>query len=481
MQPLRRPRPRALPDAGFPALKARVIARTGHAYYQDKDDLLWERVARRMAAVAAVDSTSYLERLEDPERGEAEWEALEAEITIGETFFFRYTEQFEALTTRILPDLIRRNAERRRIRIWSAGCASGAEPYSVAIVLRNLLGDAWDDWHVRVIGTDMNAAAIAAARRGEFGRWALRSLSDADRARYFRPASATTWSLRPAYRAAVQFERHNLLSLLDGTSPLQFTDFDLILCRNVLIYFHPDTAARVVGALGNCLIDDGWLLVGHAEPTPAFAGVLQAVNLPGTTVYRRGPMPEPVAAPAVFAPVLPPETLGARPAPRRSLVPRPTASALPPPVQAEAAAPARLDDLVEAVRVLADRGELEAARRACRAGLDANPTSPALHFYDGLVARALGEEREAEAAFRRAIYLDRDFALAHHHLGLLLLDGGRGRAGRRSIGHAARIATALDGALLLAQGDGMTAAALRRVTRLPLQGREAAVKKGRRV
>lgn len=475
MQPLsRRGRVRPSPDVGFAALKGRIIARTGHAYYQDKDELLWERVLRRLTATGLADSTAYLERLEDAGRGGAEWEALEAEITIGETFFFRYAEQFEALSARILPDLIARNRERRRIRIWSAGCASGAEPYSIAIVLRNLLGDAWDEWHVSIVGTDMNAAAITAARRAEFGRWALRGLSDGDRTRYFRQATATTWSLRPAWRSAVRFERHNLLSLLDGTSPLQFTDFDLILCRNVLIYFHPETATRVVAALGACLVDDGWLLIGHAEPNPAFAAILQPVNLPGTTAYRRGPVPEPPAImPQTFVPVLPPAPV-APPEPRpwgpRALDP------LPQPELPPAAAGPSLDDVVEAVRVQADRGELDAARRTCRAGLDANPTSPALHFYDGLVARALGAGREAEAAFRRAIYLDRDFALAHHHLGLLLLASGRGRAGRRSIGHAARIANALDGALLLDQGDGMTAGALRRVARLPLTSRERSAK-----
>lgn len=477
LQPLRRPRTLPLPDAGFGPLKARIIARTGHAYYHDKDDLLWERVLRRLAATGAADSTAYLERLEDVARGEAEWMALEAEITIGETFFFRYAEQFEALAGRILPELIARNRETRRIRIWSAGCASGAEPYSLAIVLRNLLGDAWDDWHVSIVGTDMNAAAIAAARRAEFGRWALRSLSEPERARYFRPASATTWTLRPAFRAAVQFERHNLLSLLDGTSPLQFTDFDLILCRNVLIYFHPNMAARIVAALGACLVDDGWLLVGHAEANPAFADTLQPVNLPGTTVYRRGPAPAPVPPPPVFVPVLPPPApafLPVSPEPLPS--PPPAAVDTPPPP----ASPAGLDEIVEAVRAQADRGELEAARQACRAALDANPTSPALHFYDGLVARALGAGREAEAAFRRAIYLDAGFALAHHHLGLLLLDSGRARAGRRAIGHAARIANAMDGALLLAQGDGMTAGALRRVARLPLTPREADTRRGGR-
>ncbi len=472
MQPSsRRNRSRLSPDAGFAALKQRIIARTGHAYYQDKDDLLWERVQRRLAATGLGDSTAYLERLEDTGRGEAEWAALEAEITIGETFFFRYAEQFDALATRILPELIARNRDRRRIRIWSAGCASGAEPYSIAIVLRNLLGDAWDDWHVSIVGTDMNAAAIAAARRAEFGRWALRSLSDGDRTRYFRQASATTWSLRPAWRSAVQFERHNLLSLLDGTSPLQFTDFDLILCRNVLIYFHPDMAIRIVAALGACLVDDGWLLIGHAEPNPAFAAFLRPVNLPGTTVYRRGQVPEPptVVVPAAFVPMLPPAPPPAA-KPQSNPLPVPAERPQPQPVPSAAG----LDDVVEAVRAQADRGELEAAQRTCRAGIEANPTSPALHFYDGLVARALGDGHEAEAAFRKAIYLDRDFALAHHHLGLLLLDTGRVRAGRRSIGHAARIAGAMDGTLLLDQGDGMTAGALRRVARLPLMSRERA-------
>lgn len=469
--PLRRPRTRPLPDTGFATLKARIIARTGHAYYHDKDELLWERVLRRLAATAMADSTAYLERLEDLDRGEVEWAALEAEITIGETFFFRYAEQFDALTSRILPDLIARNRDRRRLRIWSAGCASGAEPYSVAIVLRNLLGEAWGDWQVSVIGTDMNVSAIAAARQADFGRWALRSLPEADRSRYFRQVSPTTWSLRPAWRAAVQFERHNLLSLLDGTSPLQFTDFDLILCRNVLIYFHPAMAARVVAALGACLVDDGWLLVGHAEPNPAFADTLQPVILPGTTAYRRGAMAAPVPMPAAFVPLLPPA-----PAPLPAARPRPAV-----PQAALSPVPAAdLDDVVETVRTQADRGELEAARRTCHAGLDTNPTSPALHFYDGLVARALGAGREAEAAFRRAIYLDRNFALAHHHLGLLLVDSGRERAGRRSIGHAARIASAMDGTLLLAQGDGMTAGALRRVAHLPLTAPGRADRGGRR-
>ncbi|HEY8581020.1 MAG TPA: CheR family methyltransferase, partial [Beijerinckiaceae bacterium] len=110
-------------DPAYRALKDAVIARTGHFYYVDKDDLLFERIEKRRRAVAAPTVAAYIERLSGP-GGEAEWNALEAEITIGETFFFRYAEQFAALRKTILPELIEARSEIRRLRIWSAGCST---------------------------------------------------------------------------------------------------------------------------------------------------------------------------------------------------------------------------------------------------------------------------------------------------------------------------------------------------------------------
>ncbi|WP_235035250.1 protein-glutamate O-methyltransferase CheR [Roseomonas sp. 18066] len=457
--------PHFLPDVDFTRLKRLVIARTGHFYYQDKDALLWERLRRRLRETGLTSAGAYLSRLLDEAQGPAEWAALEAEITVGETFFFRYAEQFAALADTILPDILARHGEEKRIRAWSAGCAIGAEPYSLAILLHRLLGDALEHWRPALIGSDLNAAALAQARRGEYSRWALRTLPAEELERDFTAVeNGRRFQLRPQFRAMVQFERHNLLSLLDGSSPLQFSEFDLILCRNVLIYFHPEVVEQVVRALAERLREGGWLLLGHAEPNPAFAEFLDVVQLPGTVAYRRGgaPRPAPVAAALpvpVIAPPLPlplgPPVVAARPAP-------------PPPVAAPPPDAADWQAELAAARGRADAGDLDGALQACRAGLLLQPTEAALHYYDGLIRRGLRQPREAAQAFRRALYLQGDFAMAHYQLGLLLLDEGERAAGRRALTVAARIAQGQPPGAPLAEGDGMTAAGLRDLARLQL-------------
>ncbi len=299
-------------DPAYAALKARIIARTGHHYYIDKDDLLIERLRRRFRDAAAADCAAYAALLSDGALGEAEWARLEAEITVGETFFFRYAEQFQALRERILPALIAARASERTLRIWSAGCSTGAEPYSLAILVRELLGEALPDWRISILGTDISTDALATARAAEYGRWALRTMPLEERLRYFTrlpPAPGIRreggYALRPEFRALVRFERGNLLTLTEPAAAAGEA-FDLILCRNVLIYFEARTVAAVVRGLGRRLRPDGWLLLGHAEPNPVFSGFLDAVSLPGTVVYR--PLPEPPAL--VMASGLVPPSLG---------------------------------------------------------------------------------------------------------------------------------------------------------------------------
>jgi chemotaxis protein methyltransferase CheR len=248
-------RPAFLPDAEFLRLKALLIRRTGHFYYEDKDDLLWERVRRRLRALGLPGTGAYLDRLQDSALGEAEWAALEAEITIGETFFFRYAEQFAALRNTILPEILARNAGTRRLRIWSAGCANGAEPYSLAILLRQMLGEGMADWRITLLGTDLNEAALDSARRATFSPWALRSMPPEERERDFTPApDGRGWQLKPQHRATVRFRRQNLLDLLSPDAALEMTEFDLILCRNVLIYFHPEVVPQLVHALAQRMV-----------------------------------------------------------------------------------------------------------------------------------------------------------------------------------------------------------------------------------
>lgn len=461
-------------DAGFSRLKDRVIERTGHFYYHDKDDLLWERIRKRLRATGCTDAARYLEHLDDPALGPREWAHLEAGITIGETFFFRYAEQFTALREKILPEIIERRRGERRLRIWSAGCATGAEPYSIAILLNQLLGNDLQNWRVSIVGSDINEGFLETARRASYGSWPLRALSSQDRATFFEPVeSEGQWQLKKEYRSLVRFERHNLLSLLDGTSPLQFTEFDLVLCRNVLIYFHPATVVQIVEALNNTLREGGWMLLGHAEPNPAFASFLQVINLPGTTAYRRGPVAEPSAEPPlerIPIPSQPPQlsplppvqqTLPGQPV-WKMLVPAPVVDRPPPTL------PLSPSTLLAEIRALADAGRFEVADKLCQKALADQPLNPALHYFEGLIAQAMERPSTAEKAFRRSIYLDKSFAMAHYHLGLLLLADGRHGAGRRSLANAARIVSLMPGATVLDEADGLTAQEMRDLVRLHL-------------
>ena len=481
-----RPDPVPLLDAGFPHLKSRVIERTGHFYYQDKDNLLWERVRKRLRATGLSDSSAYLTLLDDPISGPAEWGKLEAEITIGETFFFRYAEQFAALRETILPEIIARKAATRRLRIWSAGCSTGAEPYSLAILANEILGESLGEglgaWRVSILGTDINDSVLRTARQARFGKWALRSMPDEQRDRYFLNTGKEQWEVRREFRTLVRFERHNLLSLLDGTSPLELTDFDLILCRNVLIYFHPDTVTQIVGALRDRLDDDGWMLLGHAEPNPVFSTMMQTLNLPGTVAYRRsaGTAPPPVPAPLQprttlqdWKPLLP-EPRPVAPA-EKPVLPRLTKAS---PKAPASPAPQEAGDLLGDIRTRANAGDFAAAADLCRKALSTEPLSAALHFYQGLILRALGRPEEAEKSFLKSLYLDKNFAMAHYHLGLLLLAEGRSAPGRRSLTHAAQSVAGLDDDHLLDEGDGVTARELRDLVRIHLN---AATPSGRKV
>ena len=203
--------------ACFARLKQAIIARTGHHYYADKDALLRDRLDRRLAATGCLAFPTTSRCSASPSPVPAEWQELEAEVTIGETFFFRHAEQFDALRDVILPGIIAHNAATRSLRIWSAGCAVGAEPYSVAILLERLLGDALRHWTIDIVGSDISQRALAQARDGRFSNWALRGMPEDRKAADFVPCEDRRhWRIIDRHRRRVRFRQHNLLSLLEA-------------------------------------------------------------------------------------------------------------------------------------------------------------------------------------------------------------------------------------------------------------------------
>lgn len=439
-------------DPVFEALKTRIIARTGHDYYRDKDDQLIERIAERMAATGQG-ADAYLALL-DGEAGGDEWAALESAITINETFFFRFAEQFDVLRRILLPRLIAARQQDKRLRIWSVGCSTGAEPYSIAIILSDMLGEAISDWRIAITGTDIDQAALNTAREARYTGWAMRTLGEDERARLF-DCEGTAYRLKPRYRGLVRFERHNMVDLLGESAALQFVDFDLILCRNVLIYFSQPMAKAMVGALAGRLAADGHLFLGHAEPSPDFAEVARIVDLAGLLVYRR---PDAVidapAAPEIGTPSAAPATRPLCANPRR--VPRPATRPAPP---REAPPPPSGIPLAELRAALA-AGDAGQALRLADEQAARVPRDPVAHYLGALGALALGEKARAERGFRNALYLDNRFAMGHYLLGRHLLAEGRADEGRRALGNALRAVRDLPADAELVEGDGMTAAML---------------------
>lgn len=442
-------------DPAFQALKALIIERTGHHYYIDKDAQLWERLQSRMAETGDASTAAYLERLRDDELGKTEWPLLESAVTINETFFFRFAEQFDVLRRVILPNLLTANRESRRLRVWSVGCSNGAEPYSLAILLHDLLGDTLQDWQISILGTDIDEGALRAARAAIYSAWSLRTLGEAERQRLFDLGSGG-FQLKAPYRGMVRFERYNMIALLNEASPLQFSAFDLILCRNVLIYFRADAVGHIVEALVGRLAPHGYLLLGHAESSPEFERVAALQQINGVAVYR--PPNARSSAPVVSANTAMPAERPLRPLTKVRPTTKPAARRA-----ARIAEPPRAPEPASSlgeIRAALSRGDATTARALADHRSRTEPRDAAAHYLAALGALALGHDREAETGFRRALYLDRDFAMAHYILGRHLLAEGRQDEGRRSLTNALRAASLMNASAELPEGDGMTAGAL---------------------
>src|ERR1035441_5580006 len=189
--------------------RAIVARRLGLQYEDGKLDYLAEVARRRMELVGSARFESYLERLIASPKGSDEFRALAEQLTVNETFFFRNADNFRAFAEIVLPERIRANTREKRLRILSAGCASGEEPYSLAVVVREALPDL-GNWDVKILGIDVNPAVLAKATQARYSAWSLRATSEDAKRRYFR-ADGPDFVLDPAIQKMVTFEERNLV------------------------------------------------------------------------------------------------------------------------------------------------------------------------------------------------------------------------------------------------------------------------------
>lgn len=390
------------------------------------------------------DAGAYAESLLSRDLCAADLEALAGSLTIGETHFFRDPCAFAFLETTLLPELIAaRRAGQRRLRIWSAGCATGEEPYSIAILLHRLIPDL-DDWHITILGTDLNPKVLARAAAGIYTEWSFRDTPAWVKPRCFLKRSGGRHELQPWLKRMVSFACLNLVddvypSVLNNTNAM-----DLIICRNVLLYFAPARIPQIVGRFHSALVDGGQLVLGAVEASQLTFPELTPVAALGVALYRKNG----AAAAQIVSESGRKATIGDRCGPQPSAGP-PAPSARPhPPRETVPVPPAERGNAFAEANTLyaagryrearatllawnsrqhagdpraagllaqchANLGELAEALVWCERAVAISRTDPELHFLRAGILQELQRDEEALRALRSVLFLDPAHVLAH--------------------------------------------------------------------
>lgn len=273
----------AMTDQEFAALCGVVLERSGVRVSETKKHLLESRLARRVEELGFDDYSQYVRFLTAGPYQADEFEELLGRLAVNETSFWRNQAQLDVFETLVLPNLIRDRAESRRLRIWSAGCSTGEEPYTLAMQVYRTLGARLGDWRIEILGTDTSERALAFAQEGLYTSFSFRGANPLNMGRYFREQGGR-FRIDPALRGMVMFEHHNLGEALAAR---RHGVWDVIFCRNVLGHFDDEMRSRCVRMFHEQLAADGRLFVGHADELHGTGGVFVPADPPEGIAYRK--------------------------------------------------------------------------------------------------------------------------------------------------------------------------------------------------
>lgn len=448
-------------EEAFASLWNLISDYTGMDGEDSGDDKFRKVIAERLKALG-LSPARYLALLEArAKETEREWDTLVSLMTVGESYFFRDKGQMETLRRWLLPELIERARYARTLRIWSAGCSRGEEAYSLAILLRELIPDI-DGWNIKILGTDINRHALQQGAKGVFGSWSLRSLDAATVARYFTEQiedSQQSWLLGDEIRSLVTFSHFNLFNLFRDRVQDEFLEFDLILCRNVFIYFRREVVSVVAEKLTSALAPGGYLITGHAELHDICPSGVVTRLFPETIVYQR--LAERIPAPPASIPITTTTKVNLeRSARAKAALGQPGSNhagqsspkTLPTRDEAELAAIEKLyrnhnygPAFERGTRFVvmrpehfkgnylmswlcADVGRYEQAVTYAEQALNIDPLAAAPYFLLAHLAEERGEAEEAKRLLKNALYLDPTYTSAYLELAALYaLEGDEAR------------------------------------------------------
>jgi len=428
--------------------------------------------------------------------------ALTTRLTIGETYFLRDKNFFQILQDHILRGIIEHpKRDTKKIIFWSAGCATGEEPYSIAILI-DQMSPVLKDWDITIIGSDINPMALNKARKGIYSNWSMRGTPEKIIKKYFKPMTGNHFKLAPHIRQMVHFYQ---LNLIDDNYPsaLNFYEaMDIILCRNVLMYFNEQSRNRVLQKLSKLLIKNGWLITGPAESGFVNLPKFTSIRFPNALYHRKGPPRKTIehlntmrisqkshrARPTM--PVHSRKKFTDRKYARRitdSKVSRPPEKPKYDMYQ-EALNDYNQGDYLQSVKMLlkiaskeqsnnnsflmktesmillaksyANIGELEQAKTWCEKAINTEKLNPEIYYLLSTIFQSAGDIDASVKTLRQSIYLDPEFIMSHFTLGMLLLQKDMPTESRKSMQNALSLLELTDTEEILPYSEGLAAGRL---------------------
>lgn len=501
-----------------------VAQRLGLCFDNGKLGFLADVLSQRMERTGCGQFSSYHQLITAPARGPDELRALAEQLTVCETYFFRYADHFRAFTEAVVPDRIETRAHHRQLRILSAGCATGDEAYSLAILIRERL-PVLASWDLAIRGIDVNVSVLDRARRGRYTAWSLREAPADLQAKYFR-ADGRELLLDSAVRSMVAFEERNLVE----EDPLfwRCDAFDIVFCRNVTMYFTPETTRTVIARIAGSLAPGGFLFLGHAE---TLRGISQDFHLRHTHesfYYQRREERDVRSCAAIAQPPAADDDSVRRSVPtvietgdswfdiiRRASehIANLTAERSKPPAQtsgktapqganSQAAAPAAVWDralvhellrkerfgaAMELLRalppesktdpdaqlllavLLTNGGESKEAEEVCQRLLQLDELNAGAHYLMALCREHAGGLDAAVEHDQAAVYLDSAFAMPHLHIGLIAKRSAELETAKRELSQALALLEREDASRILLFGGGFAREALAEFCRTELR------------
>ncbi|MFG0292412.1 MAG: CheR family methyltransferase [Phycisphaerales bacterium JB065] len=271
-------------DKEFNDLRAIIYERSGIHFQDTKRYVLESRLSRRLEELELDSFGQYVQFLSMGPYQSDEFQEMFNRITINETSFFRNQPQLDVFEGHVLSNLIQARASTKRLRIWSAACSTGEEPYTLAIMVQRTLGVRLPDWHIEILGTDISEKALGVAAEAKYSSFSFRSVPPMIIKRYFTEVNGS-FILDPTIKSMVNFEVHNLKDTLKAK---RHGTWDVIFCRNVMIYFDEQMKTSSIQLFHDQLAADGTLFIGHSETIRNTGVNFVPLNVPQAFAYTKG-------------------------------------------------------------------------------------------------------------------------------------------------------------------------------------------------